>query len=425
MAKITNSKETSEILVTVVADKSVWKEEQKKAFDNLAKDLEVKGFRKGQAPANVVKQRIGQQEVLAHGLTKMLNVLGKEAAEALPEDALVLDSPTYKVEKVSDAELELTFIYPVYPEIKLGDYKSLGIKYEEPKSDKDVATKEIERIRKMQATLETKDGAIAKGDTAVFDYSGSVDGVKFDGGTAEKHSMEIGSGQFIPGFEDQMIGMKAGESKDVKVTFPAEYHSEELKGKDAVFAVKVHEVKVQKLPELNDEFVKSTGVPNVKTVEELKSYIERIYQEQDIQRARSTFQKAAFAKIMESVKIALPAQLVVKEMKSQEEQFSEQMKQQGLSMEQYIKMTGVKPESLQSQFKNAAESRLKESLIFAEIAKAENIELKEADYEAEYIKLAKVYGQTPDGIKGMITMQQMQIPMTNDRVIDALIKYNK
>lgn len=425
MAKIKLNKKTSELLITVVADKNEWKKKQENAFNNIASETTVKGFRKGNVPADIVKKHISQQEVLSSALAKMLDELVKEASNNIADDIMILDSPTYKVEKISDVELEVTFIYPVYPEIKLTNYKNLEIKYKETKFNDKAVDNEIKRIQKMQATLENKEGKITKGDTAVFDFKGTVDGELFEGGTSENYSLEIGSGQFIPGFEDQMIGLSSGEEKEIKVTFPDEYHSEELKGKKAIFAVKINEVKVQTLPELDENFVKSTGVKDIIKIDELKKYIEKIFREQELQKDRSNFQKEAFAKISEKTEIVVPMQLVAKEMENQKKEFEENMKKQGLSIQQYIEMTGVKEEALSSQFKTAAEERLKESLIFAEIAKAEKIELTDSDYEEEYIKLAKVYGQDEKSIKGVISKQQMQIPMTNDKVINTLIKYNK
>ena len=425
MAKGKLNKETSEFLVNITAKKEEWAEVQKHAFKHIAKNIEVKGFRKGRVPETVLKSKISNEEVMSHAIKDIVKKLGESASKEVPEDVMILDGPTYKVEKLSDVELEIQFIYPVYPEFDLPDYKKLGVKFEKPKFDPKIINKEIERIQSSQATHEEKNGPIAKGDTATFDYSGSVDGTKFEGGTAEGHTMEIGSGQFIPGFEDQMEGMKKGDKKDIKVTFPKDYNSDELKGKEAIFKVEVKEVKTKKLPEINDDFAKSIGAPGVSTVDELKKYIEKVFKEQKLQQARASFQREAFEKMATSTKIILPLQLVGREMQNQENQFTEQMKQQGLTMEEYIKMTGMKEEVLRSQFKAAAEKRLVESLLFVEIAKVEKIELKDEDYEKEYEKLSKVYGETTEAIKGMITKQQMQIPMTNDKVIDTLIKYNK
>lgn len=421
MTKIEINKKTSEILVTVVAEKEVWLNAQKEAFKKLVNKLEIKGFRKGKIPADIAKKHISNMSKMEHAISDMLETLATEAAKEIKEDVLVLDSPTYKVDKISDTELEVTFVYPVYPEIKISDYKKLNTKFEQPEFKSSTIDEELKKIISSKSILKEKDGAIELGDTAIFDFDGSVDGEQFDGGKSENYTLEIGSGQFIPGFEDQMIGLKKGDTKDVKVTFPKEYHAKDLKGKEAIFKVLIHEVKIKTTPELNDAFVETLGAPGVKTVEELRVYIEKIFKEQDKQSARLNFQKKAFEEILEKTEIIVPAALIVKEMKNQENKFVESIKQQGLTLEKYIKMTGTTSEKLNSQFKQQAELKIKESLIFSEISKLEKIELTDADYEEEYKKLAKVYGQTEESIKGMITKSQMQIPMTNDKVIDFLI----
>ena len=425
MAKAELNKKTSEFLVTVSAEKATWQAEQEKAFQKLAKNLSIKGFRKGQVPADMARKHVSNADIMTEAIKPLLDILIKEASKEIKDDLMVLDSPTYRVEKISDAELEVTFIYPVYPEIKLPDYKNLNVKYEESKVDSKRIQDEIEKVRDMQAQQNKKDGAIAKGDIANFDFEGFVDGEAFQGGKAEKYDLEIGSGQFIPGFEDQMIGLKVGDEKDVKVTFPESYHAENLKGKEAVFKIKIHEIKSKSKPEVDEKFVKSLGIKDVSTKEQLEKYLENLFKDQAKMEARGKFQKEAFAKIKEQVEINIPTSLVAKEMKNQEAQFAQQMKQQGLTIEQYIKMTGIKPETLMSQYKAQAIERLKDSLIFAEIAKLEKIEITDAEYEAEYVKLAKVYGQDEKSIRNVITKAQMQIPMTNDKVIDILIKGNK
>ena len=417
-------KKTSELTIDIVADKKEWKSEQEKAFQEIAKTTNIKGFRKGKAPVEILRKNISQSEIFSKAITSILNSLSQKAAKEIEEDLIILDGPTYSIEKISDAELEVKFIYPVYPEFELPDYKKLGVKFNKNEVSKKQIDTEIEKIRSSRATLETKDGAIEKGDTAIFDFKGMVNGKEFEGGAAEKYPLEIGSGQFIPGFEEQMIGMKVGEEREIKVTFPEAYQSKDLKGKDALFIVKLHEIKNKKLPIMNDEFVESLGIKDVKTIKELNDYMTKIMKEQEEQKARQIFQKEAFTKILEKVDIPLPAQLVVKEMKRQEGEFNSALKEHGQTMEQYIKMTGLTLEALNSQFKKDAESKLKEYLVFAEIAMKEEIELSEKEYDEEYKKLAKVYGHTEESIKNVITKEQMQVPMTNDRVITKLIEYN-
>ncbi|TCG11153.1 hypothetical protein, partial [Mycoplasma todarodis] len=209
------------------------------------------------------------------------------------------------------------------------------------------------------------------------------------------------------------------------VTFPEEYHSEELKGKEAKFICTVKEVKVKETPELNDDFAKEINAPGVTTFEELKVYMKDVLTQQAVQKSRMEFKEAAFTEIKAATELAIPMSLVVKEMKNQEEKFLDAMKQQGIDKKTYMEMTGMEEKALQSQYKQAAEASLKDSLIFAEIAKVEKIELTDADYDKEYEKLAKVYQQKLENIKTMIQKTQMQIPMTNERVIDVLVANNK
>ncbi len=424
MAKKELKKETSELVITVAAKKEDWKKEQKKAFDALAKNLQVSGFRKGNVPADIAKKNIAQADIFTKAITKSLDELVKLAAKELDKE-LILDSPTYAVKKISDAELEVEFIYPIYPEFTLKDYKNLSVVYKEEKVKQELVDAEVQKLQDRHSIISAKDGKIVKGDTANFDFEGSVDGVNFDGGTSKGYELEIGSGQFIPGFEDQMIGLAKGDKKDVKVTFPKEYHSDELKGKEAIFKVVINEVKGKEVAKLDDKLVKEANIPNVSTLEEFKKYVKDLFAEQSRQAARKTFQAAAFEELKKDLKIGIPQSLVAKEMQNVAKQFEEQLKQQGLDLTKYVEMTGMTQEALFSQHKATATTRLIESLIFAEIAKKEKIELKDADYDKEYIKLAKVYGNTPDGIKGSITKEQMQIPMTNDRVIDVMIKGSK
>ena len=222
-----------------------------------------------------------------------------------------------------------------------------------------------------------------------------------------------------------MIGVKKGESKDVKVAFPKDYHAENLKGKDSVFKITLHGIKEKRAPKLDDEFVKTLGIKDVKTVEELRKHIATVFTEQEKQRARGAFHREAFAKILETTKIAIPAILVAKEMQKIEEQTIANMKKQGFSIEQYMEMTKTDMKQLRSEFKATAEAQLSNAFIFAELSKVENIELTDKDYDEQYEKLAKVYQQSVDGVKGMISKAQIQIPLTNEKVIDALIKYNK
>ncbi|CAM9100585.1 trigger factor [Mycoplasma marinum] len=425
MAKREMLKATAELKITVEANKVQWEQAQAKTKNEMASNLKVDGFRKGKVPANLHSKYISEAEVWHKALPKMLDELVKEAAKEIQEEEMILDGPTYHVEKLTGTELSVSFIYPVYPEIKLADYKNLKAKYVKPTVDKKAVEKELENLLNTHSVLVPVEREAKLGDTLKFDFEGFVGEATFQGGKAENYELELGSGQFIPGFEEQLVGIKAGDKKDVNVTFPVEYHSEELKGKDAKFICEVKEVKAKETPKLNDDFVKEVNAPGVSTVEELKAYMKDILTQQVEQKARSEFKEAAFTEIKAGTELAIPMSLVAKEMGNQETKFLDAMKQQGIDKKTYLQMTGMKEEMLQSQFKEAAEQSLKDSLIFAEISKIEKIELVDADYDKEYEKLAKVYQQELENIKQMIQKTQIQIPMTNERVIDVLISNNK
>ncbi|NQZ29479.1 MAG: trigger factor [Mycoplasmatales bacterium] len=425
MAKRELLKATAELKITVKANQIKWEEAQAKAKTGIAANLKVDGFRKGKIPANLLNKYISQPEVWQKALPTMLDELVKEAAKEIKEEEIILDGPAYNVEKLTGTELEVSFIYPVYPEIKLSDYKNLKSKFVQPKLDEKAVDAELKNLQNMHSILVPVERKAKLGDTLKFDFEGFVGEATFQGGKAEDYELELGSGQFIPGFEEQLVGVKAGEEKEVKVTFPEEYHSEELKGKEAKFICVVKEVKVKETPELNDDFAKEINAPGVTTFAELKKYMKDVLTEQAIQKARMEFKEAAFTEIKAATKLVVPMALVTKEMKSQEQKFLDAMKQQGIDKKTYMEMTGIKEEALQSQYKEAAESSLKDSLVFAEIAKIEKIELTDADYDKEYEKLAKVYQQDLKNVKTMIQKVQMQIPMTNEKVIDILIENNK
>ncbi|MDD6005518.1 MAG: trigger factor, partial [Firmicutes bacterium] len=266
--KIENAK--VELKVTLEGEK--WETAKNKSFDKIASKVEIKGFRKGQAPKNLVRKQINEQQVIL------------EAVESLAQEALInaieehhvelIDRPELKIDTLTNEKAEITFVCAVKPDVTLGQYKGLGYSVEEATvTDEDVEN-EISKIKEQKAELEIKeDGSVENGDTVVIDYAGFKDGVAFDGGTAENQELVIGSNTFIPGFEEQLIGMKSEEEKEINVKFPEDYHAEDLKGADAMFKVTVHEIKTKVLPELDEEIISSLNIKDVKTEEELRNYI--------------------------------------------------------------------------------------------------------------------------------------------------------
>lgn len=418
-------KDLSELHIDVIADKKEWKEEQEKAFKKLSTNLTLKGFRKGKVPINIAKKNISEEKIINEALKEMLNILVKKAAKEIKKDIMVLDSPTYKVQKISNAELEVTFLYPVYPEFEIPNYKKIDVKYVEEKLDPQKIDQEIQNIINMKTTFEKKDGNIEKGDIVLFDFEGFIDGKPFKNGKSKNYRLEIGSNQFIPGFEDQMIGLKINDKKDIKVTFPKDYHDEKTKGKEAIFKIKINDVQIKKIPQLNDKFIEDLKIPNVKTVLDFKKHVEEFLNKQNVQVSREKFKNETFKKLAQKTQITLSNTLITSEVLREKNKFEETLKKQGLSLIKYLKQTDSTIEKFINKLQKMAKEKIVISLLFAEIAKLEKIKLTDQDYENEYKKYAKIYGQSEDSIKKVVTKEQMQIPMTNDKVLNLLIKYSQ
>ena len=417
---------TSELEIIVAAEKATWQKTQQNVEAKLIANLAIKGFRKGKVPVNIAKKHIAQSQITSESISKMLEPLAKKAATAIDKTTIVLSQPSYLVNKVSDAELEIKFIYPIYPKFKIGQYKNLDVKFEQEEVDDQKVNNEIERMRQNQAMLKDKTGKITKGDIAIIDFEGLVNNKPFEGGKSEKYELEIGSKQFVPGFEDQLIGLSPQTTKNIEVTFPKDYHDKKMGGKKAVFKVFIHNVKSKEIPTLNDEFVKTAGVPNVKTVSELKQYFQKILAKENRQAAASKFQRVAFDLIAKNTKdLVIPPVLIANEIKALRQQEIDNLQKQGISYKKYLEITGIKEEDSNVRLGNQAKVRLTDALLFAEIAKQEKITISENDYEDKYKQLAKIYSKSIEEIKKMITKEQMQIPITNERILELIIKNAK
>ena len=408
-----------ELKCTIEGDE--YKAQQKKAFNKLASKVEIKGFRKGQAPKNMVEKYVSHQEVLI------------EAAEALAQDALtnaikehnveLINRPELKLDEINDDKCVMTFICPVKPDIKLGDYKKLEYKLEEIKvEDKDVDD-QIADILNRKADLELKeDGTVEDGDTAVIDYEGFVDGVAFEGGKGENYDLEIGSNTFIPGFESSLVGMKSEETKDINVKFPEDYQAENLKGKDAIFKVTVHEIKKKVLPELNDEFVKELKYENVNTVDELRTYTKDRLQKQKEYTATSKAEDELLTKLAEIVEVDIPQVMLDAELNNMVSSYEQRLMQQGIPLEQFLKMTNQTTVSLKDSMKDEANKRIKINLALTEIAKKENIVVSDEDIANEYKKMAEMYGMSEEDLKKYIQADDLKYDLKLQKSIDILKK---
>ena len=392
--KIENCK--VELKITVDGDK--WKDATKKAFKKVANKTEIKGFRKGQAPESVLKKYISSEQVQYEAAQNMAQDL---LLEGIKEHELqLIDRPELNIEAINENECKLTFVCPVEPDVSLGDYKNLGYKVEDSSvSDGEVET-ELDKLKEQKAELEIKeDGTVETGDIAVIDYEGFKDGIPFEGGKAENHELTIGSGTFIPGFEEQIIGMKAEEEKEVNVTFPEDYHAEDLKGKAVVFKVKLHEIKKKVLATIDDELVKDLKIENVNTVDELKNYIKDTLLKNKQYEAENKAIEEALNKLLESSQIEVPEVMINRECDDMLQEYSNRMAQQGITLDQFMKLTGQTREQMKEQFKDEATKRIKTRLCLNEIAKTEKLDVTKEDVDKAVEDMAKNYGLTVEQIK--------------------------
>jgi trigger factor len=398
------------------------------AFKKVVKQVNVPGFRKGKMPRKMFEQRFGVESLYQDALDILLP---KAYGDAVDETGIEpVDRPEVDIEKMEQgSNLVFTAKVTVKPEVKLGDYKGLEVeKTETEVTDEDVQN-ELTRLQEQQAELVVKeDGAVENGDTVNIDFEGFVDGEAFEGGKAENYSLEIGSGSFIPGFEEQLVGEKAGAEKDVNVTFPEEYHAEELAGKPAVFKVKIHDIKAKQLPELNDEFAKEAE-GDAETLEDLKKQLRTKLEESKKQEAENTVRETVIEKASENAEIEIPEAMVNTELDRMIQEFGQRLQMQGMNLDLYYQFSGTSEEALREQMKEDAGKRVRTNLVLEAIVEAENIEVSEEEIDAELAKMAEMYQMEVDQIKQMLAMQGGNDAVSADlkvrKAIDFLVENSK
>lgn len=404
----------------VVINGEQWKDAQEKAFNKLAKNVELPGFRKGQAPKALVRKQIKEQNILM------------EAVEEVATDALMkgvednqlrlIARPELSLEAMTADEVTLTFKLTLEPEVKLGDYNEVSVtKGDVEVKDEDVADK-LKELQERFAELVVKDGTVEQGDTAVIDFEGFKDDIAFEGGKGENHPLEIGSGSFIPGFEEQLVGMKVDEEKDIKVTFPAEYQAEDLAGAEVVFKVKVNEIKVRQLPELSDEFAKEVDRKDVENLEQLKASLLEELQANRIKEVEETAENELLTKIVDGSEVEIPNVMVEEELTRTFEDFMNRLTQQGLNMDLYKQFTGQDEQALKDQMRPDALNKVKVRLVLGAIAKAENLVATTEEVESEYQTMAGLYQMEVDKIKEAISTDALAYDLGIRKAYDHIKK---
>ena len=393
------------------------------AFVETRKKITVPGFRKGRVPRQIFNQMYGEESLYQDALNKVLPDAYNEAVKET--NIQPVDQPKIDIKSMEKGQpWVLTAEVDVMPEVKLGEYKGMEV----PAQDTTVTDADVddalETKRQQQAELVLKEDKPAeKGDTVVIDYKGSVDGEEFDGGSAENYSLELGSGSFIPGFEDQLIGHNADEDVDVNVTFPEDYHAKNLAGKDALFKVKIHEIKEKQLPELDDDFAKDVD-EDVDTLAELKEKTKKQLQEEKDNQAKAAIEDAAINKAVANAEIQdIPQAMLDDDTNRQMQQYLAGMQQQGISPQMYFQITGTKEEDLKKQFANDAAQRVKTNLVLEAIVDDANLDATDEEIAKEISDLAKQYGMEEDAVKKALSkdmlMHDIKIRKAVDLVADS------
>ncbi|MBE6730525.1 MAG: trigger factor [Ruminococcaceae bacterium] len=385
------------------------------AYKKEGKKMAIPGFRKGKAPRAFIEKYYGEGVFYDAAIDALYRPTVVEAIEASKLE--VVSVGQMNITEVSKAQ-GLTFKLEVIvkPECKLEGYKGIEVTKKSTEVTEDDIMAEIKRVQERNSRVEVvSDRAVENGDIAVIDYEGFCDGVAFDGGKAENHELSIGSGQFIPGFEEQIIGHNAGEEFDINVKFPEEYHSEDLKGKDATFKIKLHEIKAKELPELDDDFVKD--ISEFDTVEEYKADIKAKLTETKEKNADIDIDNQLIDALAEKLEAEIPAEMNENEVNESINNFAYRLQSQGLNLDTYLKYTGLTPDALKDQFKDQAEKNVKVRLALETIVKLEGIEASDEEMEAEIEKLAKAYEMEVEKVKNIIAPEQLKLDITNEKAI--------
>lgn len=417
----------AELKIVVSIEEKVWKEEQKKSFEKLSKKLKLKGYRAGKVPLEIAKKSISKHQIWEEAISKLLNKAVQDAAKEIDmKKDIVLDSPTYAVEKVTENELEITFIYPIFPEVKFKKYDNYKIKFTEPteKDIKEAVKKQINDLLSRGTLLlpkEGKDAKVENGDTIIFDFKGFVDDKAFEGGEAEKYELKIGSGTFIPGFEDQLVGKKLGWEGSINVKFPNEYFKEDLRNKTAKFEIKIHEIKYNDKQKLTEDFIKNLNIPDVKTEKELNDYLSSLTKKELIEKERTNFMNEFVTKIVADNEIPVPRTIVLKELQALMKKFEENLKNQGFTKKEYYEVTGYTDEKVKEELMNEAKKAVQKSMIYSIIAKELNIKPTEEDFNRQYQRFGKLYGINPEMAYQMLKKEQIEPALINELVIDKLV----
>lgn len=421
--KNTEKQEHSVVALTIEITKAEFEAAKDKAFKKIGKNITVPGFRKGKAPRKMIEKLYGE------------GVFFEEAFNIIYPDAMEMAVEKSGIKPVGRADVDLgdpaeegglTIIakVPVEPEVELGEYKGIEVEKETVKVLQADVKAELNRMAQRNARTETVERKAKKNDTVDIDFEGFVDGVPFEGGKAEHHELTLGSGAFIPGFEDQLIGCKAGDEKDVVVTFPEEYHAKELAGKEATFKCKVHKVEETILPEIDDEFAKDVS-DTCETLDDLKKEITERLKAERQEAADNAFEEKVLDAVIDGMKADIPAAMIDAQVDTIVQDFGYRLQMQGMGLEQYLKMTGTEMGAFRAMFQSQAERQVKTRLALQKVVELEGITVSDKELEEEYAKMAEQYKMEVEKVKAIVSKEALEGDLKISNALEFIKKNAK
>ncbi len=417
--KNVTKKEKNMVEIEFSIDKKAFDEEVSRVYKSNVAKMTVPGFRKGKAPRSIIEKMYGKGVFYDEAINNLLPEAYTEALKESKED--VVSQPEFDIVSIDDNGVVLKAKVFVKPEVKIENYKGIEVEKTVAKATAEEVNNDIEAARMRNSRMiEITDRAAQDGDTAVIDYEGFVDGVAFEGGKGEKHPLKLGSGQFIPGFEEQIVGHNIGESFDVNVTFPAEYHAEDLAGKAAVFKVTLHEIKFNELPELNDDFAKD--VSEFDTFAEYKADVKSKIQARHEKEAENKVEEQLIDALIEKLEADIPEAMVEAEAENLVRDYDNNLRMQGMNLSDFMKYTGMNLDSLREQFKPRAERQVKTRLALEKIAEIEKIEVSDNDVEEEFKRIAEMYNIDVEEVKKAIEADNLKKDLAVQKAVDLVKK---
>ena len=397
-------KENVKAKIVVEIDKELMEQGVNKAYLKARKNIALPGFRKGKAPRKLIESIYGAHVFYEDGLEEIFPQVYEEAV--VKQDVKAVGRPSLtNMDIAEDGVVTITIETEVYPEVTLGEYKGLEVEKAEAQVSDEEVKAELEQMAERVASVETVERGAELGDTAEIDFEGFDNGVAFEGGKGENYALKLGSGNFVPGFEEQIVGMSAGEEKDIDITFPENY-KEDLAGKPVVFHVKVNKVSVTNVPTLDDEFAKDVSEFN--TLEELRADVRKNLEAKRTESIESAFKNAAVEKAVENMTVEMPSALVEQELDRQMENFAYQLQMNGMSVEDYAKMMGGDLSGMRNAMRPAAEKQAKVNLLLDKIAEVENLEITDEELDAEYAKMAENYELELERVKTLVSAEDLK-----------------